>query len=44
MKKRLIAPKMQWSQAGNIRHNAQLWTLAYLLIWPIRRVARIVKK
>ena len=44
LKKRLIAPKMQWSQVGNIRYNAQLWTLAYLLIWPIRRVARIVKK
>jgi anti-anti-sigma factor len=44
MKKRVIAPKMQWSQVGNIRHNAQLWTLAYLLIWPIRRVVRIFKK
>jgi len=44
MKKRVIAPKMQWSQVGNIRHNAQLWTLAYLLIWPIRWVVRIFKK
>ena len=44
MKKRVVAPKMQWSQVGNIRHNAQLWTLAYLLIWPIRRVVRIFKK
>jgi hypothetical protein len=44
LKKRLIAPKMQWSQVGNIRYNAQLWTLAYLLIWPLRRVVRIFKK
>jgi anti-anti-sigma factor len=44
MKKRLIAPKMQWSQAGNIRHNAQMWTLGYLVIWPLRRVVRIFKK
>jgi anti-anti-sigma factor len=44
MKKRVIAPNMQWSQVGNIRHNAQLWTLAYLLIWPLRRVVRIFKK
>jgi len=44
MKKRLIAPRMQWSQVGNTRHNAQLWTLAYLLIWPIRRVVRVFKK
>jgi anti-anti-sigma factor len=40
MRKRCIAPNLQWSQAGNIRHNAQLWTLAYLLIWPFRRLAR----
>jgi anti-anti-sigma factor len=40
MRKRCIAPNLQWSQAGNIRHNAQLWTLAYLLIWPFRRPAR----
>jgi anti-anti-sigma factor len=44
MKKRLIAPNMQWSQMGNVRHNAQLWTLAYLLIWPLRRVVRIFRK
>jgi hypothetical protein len=40
MRKRCIAPNLQWSQAGNIRHNAQLWTLAYLLTWPFRRLAR----
>jgi anti-anti-sigma factor len=44
MKKRLIAPNLQWSQVGNIRYNAQLWTLGYLLIWPFRRVVRIFKK
>ena len=44
MKKRLIASNLQWSQVGNIRHNAQLWTLGYLLIWPVRRVVRIFKK
>ena len=44
MKKRLIAPNLQWSQAGNIRYNAQLWTLGYLLVWPVRRVVRIFKK
>jgi hypothetical protein len=44
MKKRLIGPNLQWSQVGNIRHNAQLWTLGYLLIWPVRRVVRIFKK
>lgn len=44
MKKRCVAPDLQWSQVGNIRHNAQLWTLGYLLIWPVRRIFRIVKK
>jgi len=44
MKKRCVAPNLQWSQVGNIRHNAQLWTLGYLLIWPVRRVVRIFKK
>lgn len=44
MKKRCIAPDLQWSQVGNIRHNAQIWTLAYLLIWPIRQMVRIFKK
>ena len=44
MKKRCVAPNLQWSQMGNIRHNAQLWTLAYLLVWPVRRVVRIFKK
>jgi anti-anti-sigma factor len=44
MKKRCIARNLQWSQMGTIRHNAQIWTLSYLLIWPIRRVARIFKK
>jgi hypothetical protein len=44
MKKRLIAPNLQWSQVGNIGHNAQLWTLGYLLAWPVRRVVRVFKK
>ena len=44
MKKRCVAPDLQWSQIGNIRHNAQVWTLAYLLVWPIRRLVRIFKK
>jgi anti-anti-sigma regulatory factor len=44
MKKRCVAPNLQWSQIGNIRHNAQVWTLAYLLVWPIRRLVRIFKK
>lgn len=44
MKKRCVAPDLQWSQAGNIRYNAQIWTLAYVLVWPFRRVARIFKK
>jgi len=44
MKKRCVAPNLQWSQVANIRHNAQLWTLGYLLIWPLRRIGRIFKK
>lgn len=44
MKKKCVAPNLQWSQVGNIRHNAQMWTLAHLVIWPIRRIARIFKK
>ena len=40
MRKRCVAPNLQWSQAVNIRHNAQLWTLAYLALWPFRRLAR----
>ena len=44
MKKRCVAPNLQWSQVGNIRHNAQLWTLAYVLIWPLRRLARMFRK
>ncbi len=44
MRKRCIAPNLQWSQAANLRHDAQIWTLAYLLLWPVRRVVRIFKK
>ncbi len=44
MKKRCVAPNLQWSQLGNVRHNAQLWTLVYLLAWPLRRLTRVFRK
>ena len=44
MKKRCVAPDLQWGQAVNIRHDAQIWTLAYVLLWPVRRVAGIFRK
>lgn len=44
MSKRRIAANLQWSQAGNIRHDAQIWTLAYLLTWPLRHVFGILRK
>lgn len=44
MKKRCIAPDLQWGQAVNIWYDAQIWTLAYILLWPARRIAGIFKK
>lgn len=41
MTRRCLDTGLQWSQAGNIRHNAQLWTLGYLALWPIRQMARM---
>ncbi len=44
MRKRCVASNIQWSRAANIRHDAQIWTLAYILVWPVRRVVRIFKR
>ncbi len=44
MRKRRIASNLQWSQAGNIWHDAQIWTLVYLLMWPFRRIFGIFRK
>lgn len=38
MVKILADARLQWSRAGNIRHNAQLHTFAYLLTAPLRKL------
>ena len=34
--KTCVDPKLQWSQVKNLRHNAQIHTLLYLIASPIR--------
>ena len=35
----LVDPRLQWTQAGNIRHNAAIYTGIYLALAPFRWVA-----
>lgn len=44
MKKVCVDSHLRWSQVGNARHNAQLWSLLYLAAWPFRRLARRSKR
>jgi len=37
MRKVCVDGTFQWSQVGNIRHNAQIWSLLYLPLLPLRR-------
>jgi hypothetical protein len=39
MKKQCVDPRVQWSQVGNLRHNAQIHTLIYTVTKPLRRLA-----
>lgn len=34
--RQLLDAKVQWRRAGNVWHNAQIWTLLYRLIAPVR--------
>lgn len=38
--KTCIDPRLQWSQAGNVRHNAQISTLLYTVMQPMRKLLR----
>lgn len=38
--KSCIDPRLQWSEAGNIRHNAQIHTLLHTMTSPIRGLFR----
>ena len=41
VQKACIDPKLQWSEIGNVWHNAQLRTLLYVVVaWPLRSVRR----
>ncbi len=44
MKKRCVAPNLQWGQAVNIWYDAQIRTLVYIALWPLRRVAAIFQR
>ncbi len=35
-----IDPRLQWSEAGNLRHNAQIRTFLYTLASPVTRLVR----
>lgn len=35
-----VDPRLQWSQAGNVRHNAQISTLIYMVATPFRKLLR----
>jgi len=37
MKKTCVDDSLQWSQTGNVRYNAQIWSLLYLPLLPFRR-------
>jgi hypothetical protein len=37
MRKVCVDSTLQWSQIGNVRHNAQLWSLLYLPLSSFRR-------
>lgn len=36
--KTCIDPRLQWSQIGNVRHNAQMHTLIYIVTAPFRKL------
>lgn len=38
--KQCVDPRLQWSEMGNLRHNAQIHTLIYTMTSPLRRVLR----
>jgi hypothetical protein len=42
--KSCIDPRLQWSEIGNIRHNAQMHTLFYTITSPVRRLLQRGKK
>ena len=40
MSKVCVDPRLQWSQLGNVRHNAQIYTLIYTVTTPFRKLLR----
>jgi hypothetical protein len=42
--KACIDPRLQWSEIGNIRHNAQMHTLLYTMTSPVRGLLRRGRK
>lgn len=43
-KNQLVDPRLQWSQAGNIRHNAAISTGIYLALSPFRWLAGLFRR
>lgn len=44
VKAELLDRAVHWSQAGNIWHNAQVRTLLYVALSPLRRISRMFKR
>jgi hypothetical protein len=38
MTKTCVDPRVQWSQVGNVRHNAGMHTLIYMVTSPVRKL------
>ena len=38
--KTCVDPRLQWSQAGNLRYNAAMLTMLYTISTPVRRIFR----
>jgi anti-anti-sigma factor len=44
MRKQMVDSRMQWAQITNVRYNAQILTIIYLMLWPFRKLTRLVRK
>lgn len=42
LEKQCVDTKLQWSQVGNVRHNAQMLTALYTLSTPIRKLFGLI--
>ena len=44
IKKQIVDPKVQWAQIPNVRHNAQILTIIYLMLSPFRKLTKLARK